>query len=327
MKFTPLLLVIAALFTSCQDDPKKFLPESQGTHNDMMVVLEDEEWESALGDLIRDRLAKPVQGLTQSEPLFNLYQVEDAAFGDLFQRYKSIVIFRVIPDSTDFRIVKDQWSSPQLIASLVAPDKVSLARLFNENKDEIIERFRAHDSRVLTRRIARTAKVNVPDELGNMGIESIVLPDAFSATVTTDSLVVFYSEYQRTNQAIFFHIRPLRDDVLPGTDLIEVRDSILKNYFEGPSEGSYPGTEMRIPPSISTTEIDGKLAFELRGRWKTFGDFMGGPFISYAIIDEDRNSVITADAFMYGPDVKKHKYMMELEQVLRSIRIKPVQSE
>lgn len=321
MKYVLFLSALLTLFASCAGDPKNIMPTSQGTHNEMMVVMNDDLWEGAFGSLVRDRLAKPVEGLPQEEPLFILHQVENSAFGEFFERYKSIVMFNIIEDSTDFRIVRNKWAEPQLIASLIAPDKVSLAKLFEKHKEEIVQYFSEHDARILLKRVKRTAKVTVPDQLHRLGIENMVLPNSFEVTVDKDSLVVLFANNLRTNQVIFVHIRPIDDNVLPGSDLIAVRDSILRYNFEGPSEGSYPGTEKAVPPSLTTTTVDDKIALELRGRWKTYNDFMGGPFLSYSIYDEERNVILTLDSFIYGPNSKKHKLIMEMEVILRSVEL------
>lgn len=322
MKNILLLLVSVFALAACNSDTPEVFRSSQGTHNDIMFVMDDELWEGAFGSLLRDRMSAEVDGLPQPEPLFNYVQVEYSAFGDLFERYKSLIFFRVIPDSTQFSITKNHWAAPQLVASLIAPTKLELARLFEEHKDEIIEAFQEHDNKILLNRVKKTARVNLPTQLKDLGIESMVLPEAFQVTVDHDSLVIMYSQNIRTNQYLFFHIRPIQDDALPGSDMIAVRDSILKYDFEGPSEGSYPGTEKLVPPTLKTATIDGNMAFELRGLWKTYNDFMGGPFLSYAIYDEERGVILTAESFMYGPSSKKHKIMMEMEVILKSIKLK-----
>ncbi|KAB2808716.1 DUF4837 family protein [Phaeocystidibacter luteus] len=319
------LLVSVVLFSACSSDkdPRVILRDSKGTHNEMMLVMDDELWEGQFGSLIRDRLASPVAGLPQPEPRFLLFQVDHKAFGDLFETYKSIVMFHVNPDTTaQMFTVRDQWAQPQLIVSFVAPTKLELAQLFNEKEPELAELFEKHDMSVLRRRVRRTAKNALPEALNELGIESMILPDNLTLTQDKPNLKIFYAVNAHTNQAMFFYTRPIDDNVSPGADIIAVRDSILKHNFEGPSEGSYPGTEMRIPPSLTTTTIDGNLAFELRGLWRTYGDFMGGPFLSYSIYDEENGVIVTADAFIFGPDSKKNKLMMEMEVVLRSIKLK-----
>ena len=150
----------------------------------------------------------------------------------------------------------------------------------------------------------------------------MTLSSGFEPTLEKDEILIFRQETKKTQQFMVFSKRPMRDDLLPGQDIIEVRDSIGKKYFEGAREGSYFGTETLLPPQQRTAEIDGQFAVETRGLWKTFGDFMGGPFLSYTIYNDATNEVICIEGFIYGPDAKKRNIMLEMEAMMRSATFK-----
>ena len=97
---------------------------------------------------------------------------------------------------------------------------------------------------------------------------------------------------------------------------------IGKHYFAGTSDNSYFATETLIPPQQTTTEVDGKFAIETRGMWKTVGDFMGGPFISYTIYNDERNEILTIEGFLYGPDARKRNIILEMEGMITSVKFK-----
>ncbi len=312
------------LLGSCTEagSGKRIMKDSKGTHNEMMLVMPDDLWEGEFGNLVHDRLTEPIPGLPQDEPMFDIHQVNYNAFGDLFETYKSIVLFEVKEGAEpSFRMVYDEWAAPQIVAKFTATSKLELARLFNERENELTDKFHEHDMAVLRRRVKRTAKQNLPTALRELGIKNMILPDSYQLTQNHEGLKIFYSENIRTNQALFFHIRPMDDESIPGAEMVAIRDSILKNNFEGPTEDSYPGTELRLPPTLNTTSIDRNLAVELRGLWRTYGDFMGGPFLAYEIYDEENGVILTVDGFFYGPDSNKSKLLMELEVVLRSIEL------
>ncbi|MDC0972677.1 DUF4837 family protein, partial [bacterium] len=91
--------------------------------------------------------------------------------------------------------------------------------------------------------------------------------------------------------------------------------------FEGTYEGSYMSTELMIPPSIENTEISGMFAIETRGLWRMNGDFMGGPFLSYTIYDEKNDRILTIESLLYGPTAKKRNVVLEMEAMMRSIKL------
>jgi hypothetical protein len=50
---------------------------------------------------------------------------------------------------------------------------------------------------------------------------------------------------------------------------------------------------------------NGNYVREMRGLWEVKVDFMGGPFISWTMVDEKRNRIVTAFGFVYAPKIGK----------------------
>ena len=60
---------------------------------------------------------------------------------------------------------------------------------------------------------------------------------------------------------------------------------------------------------------------ELRGLWRTEKAFMGGPFLSYTVLDEKRNRIITAEGFVFAPSLDKRNYVRELQAIIQTVEI------
>ncbi|NLI63696.1 MAG: DUF4837 family protein, partial [Bacteroidales bacterium] len=60
---------------------------------------------------------------------------------------------------------------------------------------------------------------------------------------------------------------------------------------------------------------------EVRGLWKVKGDFMGGPFVSHARVDEVNQRVIVAEVFVYAPDKLKRNLIRQIEASLYTLRL------
>jgi hypothetical protein len=118
------------------------------------------------------------------------------------------------------------------------------------------------------------------------------------------------------------HRRPLDDDLLLlGKDILPVRDSLCKAYVPGQFDGTYMTTEYRLPPSIEPTELAGRFGLETRGLWRVEGDFMGGPFLSYTLFDEENERIVTLEGFVYAPDMDKRRLLFELEAIMNSLKL------
>ncbi|MGY0407221.1 MAG: DUF4837 family protein, partial [Polaribacter sp.] len=75
-------------------------------------------------------------------------------------------------------------------------------------------------------------------------------------------------------------------------------------------------------PFTSETVLDGKKAFETRGKWEVKNDFMAGPFLNYAVIDKKNNRLVVFEGFTYAPSVNKRAFLFELEAIGKSMKIK-----
>ncbi|MNR40388.1 hypothetical protein D3C85_1586700 [compost metagenome] len=74
-------------------------------------------------------------------------------------------------------------------------------------------------------------------------------------------------------------------------------------------------------PYFSITTLNGKKTFETKGTWELKNDFMTGPFINYAIVDEVYNRILVIEGFCYSPSNQERDLMLELEAIIKSVRI------
>ena len=80
-------------------------------------------------------------------------------------------------------------------------------------------------------------------------------------------------------------------------------------------------TEKAYTPVTIETTIDGKKAFETRGKWEVKNDFMAGPFLNYIVQDKQNNRLIIMDGFAFSPSIQKRQYMIELEAIFKSLKV------
>ena len=73
-------LSVFLFFCSCSESNEKLLPGSSGNINNISVVASNTLWESSVGDLIRENFSRPIYGLPQAEPVFNLNHIPSKIF-------------------------------------------------------------------------------------------------------------------------------------------------------------------------------------------------------------------------------------------------------
>ncbi len=103
-------------------------------------------------------------------------------------------------------------------------------------------------------------------------------------------------------------------------NIVKMRDSIGEKYIPGPVEGSYMITEEAYAPYLFETTIDGHFAYETRGTWEVNNAYMAGPFVNYAIKDEENDRYLIAEGFVFRPASSKRDHVFELDAILNSIK-------
>jgi hypothetical protein len=90
---------------------------SAGNINEVSVIISDVLWNGEVGDSIRKRLAAPVDGLTQEEPLFTLNQYHEKTFEGISDKGRNLVIIEK-GNTNDFKLKRNRDCTPQNIFTI-----------------------------------------------------------------------------------------------------------------------------------------------------------------------------------------------------------------
>lgn len=327
---TLLTIATLALFTaSCGGEETnadgtvkdtRILPPSSGTHSELLLVMPDELWLGPAGEAFREIYLADKEGLPQAESYFDASRVEPKDVNKILQKAKNILWVEK-SDTSFVKMTKDLWARPQRLVRITAPTEKAITAELRGSANQVMQAFKDHDMELIQTRLSRSAYAYTHENLKDIGIKSMLLHKGFDPTLNKENLKIFATKTVKTIQYIVISSRPMSEGLVSVDEIIAHRDSIGKNYFEGTYEGSYMTTEMLIPPSIANTEISGMYALETRGLWRMEGDFMGGPFLSYSIYDEKNDRILTVEALLYGPQAKKRNIVLEMEAMLKSIKL------
>ncbi|HDS07048.1 MAG TPA: DUF4837 family protein, partial [Bacteroides sp.] len=70
----------------------RILPNITGGAGEVLVVMDNFNWENSSGELMKDILMEEYPGLPQSEPLFDVIHITAASFDNVYQYHRSIVL-------------------------------------------------------------------------------------------------------------------------------------------------------------------------------------------------------------------------------------------
>lgn len=324
MKKLALLTVLFSLLISCSSkDTKLVLQNSAGQVNQLLVVMDNTLYQGVEGDELRKVTGEEVLGLPQEEPQFKVTQISPFAFKNLFKTQRNILIVQ-LGKQHKCVVKKDVYASPQVVVLLTAKNKKDLIKLIQENKQKITSSFKNSDIKVLQKRNRKslfdTSKLKT---LANMNVD-LEIPFKFKLVDDTGDFLWLrrrIKQGQSVNIIVYqLPINSVKDE--EGKNIVSVRDTIGKKYIPGQYDGTYLITEQAYSPHTFNIELNGKKAFETRGKWEVKGDYMAGPFLNYTVIDKANNRLVVVEGFVFSPATNKRDYMFELEAILKTLKIK-----
>jgi len=304
-----------------KEDPV-LIANSSGKINNLTVVMENDLWTGEVGEAVRRYLAAPVDGLPQEEPLFSLSQMPPEAYHG-FARKNRIFLHIQKGQEPAIKMADDAYARPQKGILITGENNEQIISLIEENAEKIISTFKKTELAEQQRRIKKSLKNDekLEEQLG----VSLKFPTAYRYAKETDDFFWIRKDIPTGSMEILVYEVPrhvIEKDTNIVGNIIEMRDSIGKVHIPGRVDNSYMVTESAYAPYLFESQIDRKFAWESKGIWEVKGDFMGGPFINYAVLDEENDRYVILEGFAFSPSAQKRENMMELEAILKSAEIK-----
>lgn len=315
-----LFVLIAALLTACGGRESESDGHTSGNINSLVVVMPDALWNGEVGDSLRKKLAAPVDGLPQEEPLFNINQYAPRFLDDFRNAPRNLVIVREKKEP-DFRIVHDEFASPQITVHLSGTPEDIIGTL-ELNADSIVRVFKIGELNASVRNMA-------PHHLDDTHIRkkfgvTLTVPGDYKYAMKRRNFVWLKRDVMSGSSSLLIYKVPLRT-IQKGPDIvrniIRARDSVGRLYIHGRARHSRMITEESYSPYFLATTLCGRRTYETKGTWELRNDFMSGPFINYAIIDRKNRRCLIVEGFCYAPSTQKRDMVHELEASIRSLRI------
>lgn len=323
MKKLGILLVIVSFFISCESgNNQRVLVEANGRINSLLIVIKNSEWQGELGDELRKIIAEPVLGLPQPEAQFEVAQVPLENFGSMFKSSRSVLQIGIANENS-FNIATDVYAAPQKIISITGKNKEELIKEIQKNSSKIISEFKESDLKSVRSKILKKYWDPSAIETFNKQGYSLKIPRNYNKVEDNGDFVWYrYHLFGGNSMELITYTIPITsEDDENGNNIVANRDAMGEKYIPGQIEGSYMITEEAYTPHIFEVELDGKKAFETRGKWEVKGVYMAGPFLSYSVVDKPNNRIVVVEGFTYAPSINKRDYMFELEAVLKTLKI------
>lgn len=301
----------------------KIMPNITGGAGEVLVVMDNFNWDNSTGELLKDILMEEVPGLPQSEPLFDVIQITAASFEGVYQFHRSIILTTISTDlEPRIRFRENVWAKPQIMVQLEAPSSGVLKELIEENADRIQGFLVQYDRQRLMDIFQDTKDLAIQKEVADHHQIRLAIPRGYNMDFSTDEYTSVSIEAPDLSQVIQIYDYPASGpEDLNTENLIARRNEFTKKYVEGPREGSYMMISPLYKPIAFDLQINEKEVVELRGLWELENGYMGGPFISHSVYDAKRHRIVCVDGYVYYPNQKKRTKIKQLEAIIYSMEV------
>lgn len=349
-------IIISILLTSCSSDRiKSFSPKplALGELNEIVVIMDKEMWEGAIGDTFRFYYSSAFPILPQPEPIFDIrhFTAEELSEERLRKELRNYIIVANLADESsaaaqmvgkdigaekvrkskelsDYTntVVTDRWAEGQTIIYLFGNGEEALVENLKKNFPAVKKRIHAADRKKLNATVYLDGRNRgAENEISaTMGI-SMKVPGEYKLALNDTTVIWLRRETPESSSNIMLHkVKYENETQLTPDGVKALRDSIGR-YVTTDIENTYMQVnDVDLPMIVSAEDINGNYALEARGIWEMKNDYVGGSFISYAILNKDRTELLLADGFIHAPGKEKRNYMLYLEHALRTIDFEPL---
>ncbi|WP_374174430.1 DUF4837 family protein [Flavobacterium tructae] len=313
-----LLVLLPLLFISCFKNDKQTETVS-GKTNTISVIIDDQLWYGEVGDSIRNKFASPVLGLTQEEPIFTINQ------------YPARLLEGFVTDSRSIIVVKKAAADKfEVTHSASLPHNTF--RIYGKSVDDIICSIELNSAQII--KVIRDTEIKKIQEdnsksllnpaiIKNKFHVDLQIPVGYEYMLHKKNFIWLKKDIISGNTSLLIYQIPIRSFEKSSNvvdNIIRMRDSV-GYYIKGKEPKTRMITGEAYAPYFSTILLDGKKAFETKGTWELKNDFMAGPFINYAIVDEMYNRILVIEGFCYSPSNEERDLMLDLEAIIKSVKI------
>ena len=320
-----LCLLLAVAFGSCNFG--SVLTQATGFAYEVVVTMDEADWNSAGGKAVKSSLEYPVPFLPQAEPSLKLTYCAPKDFDGLMTYVRNILIVDInsqIYTKVSLGMEENRWARGQVVLTMKAPDSDAIATYLEEHPRVLSNFFtRAELARAinLLQETYSSVVMNVLKEKHELMLNA---PENMKSYMDTTDFFWATNDAASGRIDLVVYTFPYTDKNTFTVDyLVAKRDSFMKMHIPGSFPGSYMTTETRfqLMPEYEPIELNGKYCGMMRGLWRTEGDMMGGPFVSLTRLDEKNNRVVVAEGFVYAPETDKRNFLRRIEAALYTLRL------
>jgi hypothetical protein len=246
--------IIALASCNEQQQRKALLPNISGKAGEVIVVIGQNDWEGAVGTVLRDSLSCDFPMLPQREPLFSLANVPQAAFTSMFQIHRNIIIVNISKDVTEPGVVyrNDVWAAPQTVIRVNAPDSETAVQILKDNNATIVAMLEEAERARMIRNAKKYEEQKIAPVVTKMVGGSPHFPSGYRLKKQTEDFIWVTYDPEYVSQGILIYKYPVveGEDMMSPENLLKANSKMLMDNVPGMFENTYMTLSSYAAPTV-----------------------------------------------------------------------------
>lgn len=330
---------------------KENLPAASGLSGDMYLIMDSTQWKGPLGDVMDSVFRAEMSGLPRPESIFRMHWIDPRKLNFVLKQRRNLIfavsldqhaqgaaivkkvfspasLERIRKDPTQFvQTSSNVFAKGQEVMFLFGDTEAHLIEHVRKNSHRLVEYFNQKERERLTKSLYKAGRLKGASEILQKNFKAdMLVPFGYKLAQQEGDFFWVRQINPKDDKDVFVSWRPYTSqDQFRKENLIALRDEICKKYlFEDPEvPDTYLVTETTVPfVPVETREItfNGQFAVEMKGLWRSNTKTMGGPFLSYALVDEPAGRLYYIEGFTFSPGRDQREIMRELETILYTFK-------
>lgn len=338
MKKIFFLLLTALTLISCNQQQQSEGPQKKGSSGktlELLVVANKNVYYGSTKELVDSLFGRVQECLPQPESMFDIVNIPRSSYDntEMFRVHRNIILLDVNPDNPDKVYMHiDEYAAPQVVFDFAAKDAASLEALLRKYESSILREIYRAEHRRVYKAFKGMCGYDINKAINSQFGFNMMFSNEFSIAKQATDFAWIRKEAKDFGIGVLVDMRNYDSrDIFDEQVILDHLDTIMHRHVPSSAPGSYMGIERRraedgqyLAPIVShKVDFDGSsYCIETRGCWRSFGDFMGGPFVAYTILAPDQKRVITLTGYVYCPRNKpwtKRDLLMQVEGICWSL--------
>lgn len=323
---------------SCSQQQQSDEPQKKGSSGktlELLVVADNDVYTGDTKNLIDSLFNCPQVCLPTPESKFDIVNIPTASYEstEMFRVHRNILLLDVDPANPDKVYMHiDEYAAPQVIFDFAAKDDQSLQAFLRKYEQSILREFYRAEHRRVFKAFEGMCGYQVNEAVKKQFGFGLMFSNEFAVAKQATDFAWIRKEAKDFGIGVLVDVRNYDSRAAFDEQVIlDHIDTIMHRHVPSSAPDSYMGLERRrseqggyLAPIVSQqVDFEGSpYCVETRGCWRSFGDFMGGPFVAYTLLSPDQKRVITLTGYVYCPRNKpwtKRDLLMQIESICWSL--------